>query len=92
MTRKVVREKSDKPGWGTNWEDFLANSCQYIEDGGYGAPPNNGIEERLRRTANTIGRFLALLSEKGIITDQEALKVVDLDDYEMRGKEIVILD
>ncbi len=93
--RKIIRERSpENPDheWDTNLEDFLARRCQYLDGRGYGPGPDNGIEARLARTGMAVGRLLALLNEKGIITDQEALKVVDLDDYEMDGKEIVILE
>jgi len=95
MPRKIVRERSpDNPDheWDTPFNDFLARHCQYLEGRGCGPSPNNGIEERLARTGSAIGRLLALLNEKNIITDQEALSVVDLDEYDMSGKELILDD
>ena len=93
--RKIVRNRSpENPDheWDTDLGDFLARHCQYLDGRGYGPGPDNGIEARLARTGMAVGRLLALLNEKGIITDQEAFEVVDLDDTDMGDKEIVILE
>jgi len=66
-------------------ESQLRNDPNY--EHGYGHPVRNGIEYRLQRTNEAIGRLLEVLTTRGLLTDQEFFEIlgIDADGRELRA-------
>jgi len=84
-------ELKSKHPVGSYLPDYLSSKMQYENDRGYGSSPRNGVEDRIQRIAETIGRLLATLNAKNFLTDNEILNIVGLDDHEIKRDNITLV-
>lgn len=77
----------DEETWGRDLEDFLHDPTPRLYVG-YNEGPGRNIEAVQDRCWASLARLLALLAEKGIVSIEEALKVVDVDSHSMHSYEI----
>jgi len=85
-----IHKKDQTDSIGIDLGDFFFNRLAGRTSYGYNDYEAT-TEAKLNRVSAALGRLIALLVEKGIITFQpDAISVVDLDESDLRGYEIRI--
>ena len=88
MSKYKVYNKEFAKDWGQDLEDFLDDPTPDLYHG-YHEGPGRNIEAVQHRCWASLARLITLLAEKGVISLNEALRVVDVNpDHDMNTHEI----